>query len=650
MGQHPTTRPCRLGPGTYRFPPPCRRAPAPCADRGPRRLRRRHAGPRRPRRRAARRAPRLTLVGLDRDPRRSRSPGRRLAAFADRVHLVHAVYDRIADVLDELGIAGVRRRPARPRRLVAAARRRPTAASPTPATPTWTCGWTRRTGPTAADVLNTYPVPALARVLREYGEERFACRIASAVGRGAGPGAVATQRRARRAALRRGAGGVPAHRRAPGQAHLPGVAHRGERRAGRRCARALPAALDALAVGGRIVVLAYHSLEDRIVKRELAARATSTTPAELPVELPGHGPELRLLDRGAEQAGEDEIAENPRAASVRLRAAERIGIRTTSDDRGSDECAGDRASAYGYADPGRSLPSGPGPAGPSAARRRGRRRSPATPPSAPTSAATTGWAGWAGCGPAAGSPQHAGPHAVRAAGDGAARDRAGRDPVAVDGGGRRLVPPDRCPHRGAHPAGAERDAAARGRDAAVGARDRAACRAAGPGPGARSRAPGRRTRRCGDGGRRAARGDPSGAARAAGPARRRTRGPGGCADPAQTPEQTPQTGCGAGRPGAAGAPVGRLRPMPRQRPARPALPPGTNAGPPTSRARPPGTQHGTAAFPGRRCGPRLMPTAPPVGDLRAQRRRRRCGARPTRSARSARAGSRRGCGSGGSCW
>ena len=87
---------------------------------------------------------------------------------------------------------------------------------------------------------------------------------------------------------------------------------------------ALPAAVDVLALGGRIVVLAYHSLEDRIAKRELAARSVSTTPVDLPVELPGHGPELRLLVRGSEQAGEDEIADNPRAASVRLRAAERV--------------------------------------------------------------------------------------------------------------------------------------------------------------------------------------------------------------------------------------------------------------------------------------------------------------------------------------
>jgi 16S rRNA (cytosine1402-N4)-methyltransferase len=71
-------------------------------------------------------------------------------------------------------------------------------------------------------------------------------------------------------------------------------------------------------------VLAYHSLEDRIVKRVLGAGATSTAPPDLPVDPPEHAPKLRLLTRGAETASEAEIAENPRAASVRLRAAERI--------------------------------------------------------------------------------------------------------------------------------------------------------------------------------------------------------------------------------------------------------------------------------------------------------------------------------------
>jgi 16S rRNA (cytosine1402-N4)-methyltransferase len=77
-------------------------------------------------------------------------------------------------------------------------------------------------------------------------------------------------------------------------------------------------------IGGRLVVLSYHSLEDRITKQAIAARARSTGPVDLPVELPGSGPTLRLLTRGAELPGEDEVAANPRAASVRLRAVERI--------------------------------------------------------------------------------------------------------------------------------------------------------------------------------------------------------------------------------------------------------------------------------------------------------------------------------------
>src|SRR6185437_8128070 len=88
--------------------------------------------------------------------------------------------------------------------------------------------------------------------------------------------------------------------------------------------RAVPAALDALAVGGRIVILAYHSLEDRIVKRELAKRATDSTPPGLPVPLESARPQFRLLTSGAERPGEAELAINPRAASARLRAAERV--------------------------------------------------------------------------------------------------------------------------------------------------------------------------------------------------------------------------------------------------------------------------------------------------------------------------------------
>jgi 16S rRNA (cytosine1402-N4)-methyltransferase len=181
-----------------------------------------------------------------------------------------------------------------------------------------------RGGPTAADVLNTYPVPELARVLREYGEERFAGRIAGAVGRRRDErpfqrsGDLVELLYATVPAASRRTGGHPAKR----TFQALRIEVNGELAA---WTAALPAALDALRVGGRIVVLAYHSLEDRITKRELAERSTSSTPVGLPVELPGHGPSFRLLVRGAEQADEGEVADNPRAASLRLRAAERIG-------------------------------------------------------------------------------------------------------------------------------------------------------------------------------------------------------------------------------------------------------------------------------------------------------------------------------------
>ena len=267
--------------------------------------------------------PRLTLVGLDRDPQALALAGRRLVAFSDRTHLVHAVYDRIADVLGELGLPRVdgvlfdlgvsSLQLDATERGFSYARDADLDMRMDP-----------DRGQTAADVLNTYPVPELARVLREYGEERFASRIAAAIARRR------AQRPLRRSAehvellyeavpaASRRTGGHPAKR----TFQALRIEVNGELEA---LAAAVPAAIDALAVGGRVVVMAYQSLEDRIVKRELAERARSRTPEGLPVELPGHGPELRLLTRGAEMASDDEIADNPRAASVRLRAAERIG-------------------------------------------------------------------------------------------------------------------------------------------------------------------------------------------------------------------------------------------------------------------------------------------------------------------------------------
>jgi 16S rRNA (cytosine1402-N4)-methyltransferase len=176
---------------------------------------------------------------------------------------------------------------------------------------------------TAAEVLNTYPAERIAGVLREYGEERFARRIADAIVRERSTAPLTST--ARLAEIIRDSIPAPARRTGGNPAKRTFQALRievnGELEA---LGQALPAALDALAVGGRIVVLAYHSLEDRAVKTALASAAADTTPAGLPVPLESGRPRFRLLTRGAQRPSEDEVARNPRAASARLRAAERI--------------------------------------------------------------------------------------------------------------------------------------------------------------------------------------------------------------------------------------------------------------------------------------------------------------------------------------
>ncbi len=266
--------------------------------------------------------PRLTLVGLDRDPSALARSAARLARHAARVHLVHAIYDRMPEVLADLGLAGVdgvlfdlgvsSMQLDVSERGFAYAQDAPLDMRMDPST-----------GRTAAEVVNGYPVDELARILREYGEERFALRIAQAIERArrAAPltstGELAELVRTAIPAATRRHGGHPAKR----TFQALRIEVNGELDALRA---ALPAALDALSLGGRIVALSYHSLEDRIVKQALAALAADRTPLDLPVRLAERGPQLRLLTRGGEPADDAEIAANPRAASVRLRAAERI--------------------------------------------------------------------------------------------------------------------------------------------------------------------------------------------------------------------------------------------------------------------------------------------------------------------------------------
>ena len=266
--------------------------------------------------------PGVSLIGVDTDPAAIEASRARLAAYATRVTLVHAVYDQIPAILARLGLPSVQgvlldlgvsspQLDDRDRGFAYS--------YDAPLDMRMDTG-----GPlTAADVVNTYSTADLARVLRDYGEERFARRIADAVvlARAAAPLHSTLQL----SEIIRDSIPAPARRRGGNPAKRTFQALRievnGELDA---LARALPAALDALAVGGRIAVLAYHSLEDRLVKRALTDRSEDTTPPGLPVPLPSAQPEFRLLTRGAEKPDEAETEANPRAASARLRAAERI--------------------------------------------------------------------------------------------------------------------------------------------------------------------------------------------------------------------------------------------------------------------------------------------------------------------------------------
>jgi 16S rRNA (cytosine1402-N4)-methyltransferase len=177
--------------------------------------------------------------------------------------------------------------------------------------------------PTAADILNTYSQQELIRVLRQHGQERFAPAIARAIVRRR---ATAPLRRSSELVdLIRAAVPAPARRTGGNPAKRTFQALRIEVNDELGALqRVLPQAIDRLTVGGRIVVLSYHSGEDAVVKTALRDASVSSSPPGFPVELPQHAPQLRLVVRGAEKASEAEALANTRASSVRLRAAERV--------------------------------------------------------------------------------------------------------------------------------------------------------------------------------------------------------------------------------------------------------------------------------------------------------------------------------------
>jgi 16S rRNA (cytosine1402-N4)-methyltransferase len=268
--------------------------------------------------------PGLKLIGLDRDPDAIDIAASRLARFGKRAILVRARYDAIADsiaeagcdatgsvdgVIFDLGVSSMQLDEAE--RGFSYAHEAPLDMRMDP-----------RSALTAADIVNTYDESALTDILRRYGEERFAGRIAAHIVRRrqrtpftSTGDLVALLYEAIPAPARR-TGGHPAKR----TFQALRIAVNSELDSLRS---ALPAALNALAAAGRIVVLAYHSLEDRIVKQQFTEATASRTPVDLPVELPGDAPRFKSLTRGAERADATEVERNPRAAAVRLRAVQR---------------------------------------------------------------------------------------------------------------------------------------------------------------------------------------------------------------------------------------------------------------------------------------------------------------------------------------
>ena len=268
------------------------------------------------------RFPDLVVIGVDRDPAALDAARDRLAAYGDRLRTAEATYDQLADVITDEGLGSVgavlfdlgvsSMQLDRAERGFSYAHDAPLDMR------------MGDTDVTAADIVNTYPAREIARILREYGEERFARRIADAIvaTRDSAPLRTSDQLvaliREQIPAPARRTGGNPAKR----TFQALRIAVNDELAI---VARAIPEALDAVRPGGRVVSMAYHSLEDRIVKRAFADATTSRAPADLPVVPPELLPGYRLITRGAEQADTDEVEANPRARSVRVRAIERLG-------------------------------------------------------------------------------------------------------------------------------------------------------------------------------------------------------------------------------------------------------------------------------------------------------------------------------------
>jgi 16S rRNA (cytosine1402-N4)-methyltransferase len=268
------------------------------------------------------RFPNLRVIALDRDPSAIAKSAERLAKFASRLTIIHAIYDQIPKVLQgqglndvdgilfDLGVSSMQ---------LDNEERGFSYSKDAPLD----MRMDTSSGITAAEIVNQYEKSELVRVIREYGEERFANRIAESIIRDRSRTPITSTTRL--AELIKESIPAPARRVGGNPAKRTFQALRIE--VNQELAileRAIPAAIESLKVGGRLVVMSFQSLEDKIVKRAFQAVTESKSPVGLPIEIDSLKAKYRLIFSGSEKASDAEIEVNSRAQSVRLRALERM--------------------------------------------------------------------------------------------------------------------------------------------------------------------------------------------------------------------------------------------------------------------------------------------------------------------------------------
>jgi len=264
----------------------------------------------------------LTVIGLDRDLAAIAIAKERLQKFGNRAIVVHAIYDQISSVLEELGFSsvdGILFDLGVSSMQLDEAERGFAYSQDAPLD----MRMDQSQGLSAYDILMTYDRGALIRVLRNFGDEKFAPRIVDRIIEARSAGTLNSTKvlaeivKESIPAPARRTGGNPAKR--TFQALRIEVNKELE-----VLTRAIPAALDAISIAGRVVVMSYQSLEDKIVKAKFAEVCKSGTPLGLPIDLPNSAAKYRLIITGSEAASDAEIESNPRAQSMRLRAVERL--------------------------------------------------------------------------------------------------------------------------------------------------------------------------------------------------------------------------------------------------------------------------------------------------------------------------------------